>query len=202
MTKSFEVLRGMSDSDAKLLHDIQRVGWHVIKVFEREAKERPNWSFSIGLFHSFGHPEVVLFGLPLDRCMTLVNVIGREVQAGQRYQHGEEYTDILQDPYKCAFRQVPRWAGLGGILFIIGWSLTRNHNLKFYLTIVVGIAAFYLCARAGYGWIGAIAVVVLFNLSKVLHMYDNAKPDELTESKAEEQQTELPFHHENNANGS
>ena len=94
------------------------------------------------------------------------------------------------------------WAGLGGILFIIGWSLTRNHNLKFYLTIVVGIAAFYMCARAGYGWIGAIAVVVLFNLLKVLHMYDNAKPDELTEAKTEEQQTELPIHHENNANGS
>jgi hypothetical protein len=108
MTKSFEVLRGMSDSDAKLLHDIQRVGWHVIKVFAREAKERPYWAFSIGLFHSFGHPEVVLFGLPLDRCMTLVNVIGREVQAGKRYRHGEEYADILQEPYKCAFRHVPR----------------------------------------------------------------------------------------------
>jgi hypothetical protein len=108
MTRSFEVLRGMSDSDAKLLHDVQRVGWHVIKVFALEAAERPDWAFSIGLFHSFAHPEVVLFGLPLDRCMTLVNVIGRAVQAGKRYQHGEKYADILQDPYKCAFRQVPR----------------------------------------------------------------------------------------------
>jgi len=35
--------------------------------------------------------------------MALINVIGRQVQAGERYQPGEEYADILQDPYKCAF---------------------------------------------------------------------------------------------------
>jgi hypothetical protein len=94
------------------------------------------------------------------------------------------------------------WAGLGGILFIIGWTYTRNHNLKFYLTMVACLVAFYLCARAGYGWIGAIAVVVLFNFSKVLRMYDNAKPDELPDAKTEKQQTELPFRNENHANSS
>jgi hypothetical protein len=93
-------------------------------------------------------------------------------------------------------------AGLGGILFTMGWSFTRNHSLNFYLTIVACFATFYLCARAGYGWIGGIAVVVLFNLSKVLRMYDNAKPDELPGAKPEEQQTELPFPHEDHANGS
>lgn len=68
----------------------------------------PEWAFSIGLFHSFGHPEVILFGLPLERCMTLVNVIGRQAKAGTRYQSGKEYADILQNPYKCVFRDVRR----------------------------------------------------------------------------------------------
>ena len=99
---------GMPDTDAKVLQDIQRVGWHVVKVFVPKDEEGPDWAYSIGLFHSFGHPEVILFGLALDRCMTLVNVIGRQVKAGKRYQSGEEYADILQDPYKCAFRDVGR----------------------------------------------------------------------------------------------
>jgi hypothetical protein len=72
----------------------------------------------------------------------------------------------------------PMYAGFGGILFIIGWSFTRNHNLYFYLTLMVCFAAFILCARAGYAWVGVIGIVVLFNLSKVLRMYENAKPDE------------------------
>jgi hypothetical protein len=94
------------------------------------------------------------------------------------------------------------WAGVGGILFTIGWSFPRSHNLKFYLTTVACFAAFYMFARAGYGWIGSIAMLVLFNLSKVLRMYDNAKPDELPVARTEEQQTKLPFPHEDQAKGS
>ena len=108
MTRSLKELGGISDSDAKVLQDIQRVGWHVVKVFVPKGEEGPDWAFSIGLFHTFGHPEVILFGLPLDRCMTLVNVIGQQVKGGAVYQSGEEYADILQDPYKCAFRDVGR----------------------------------------------------------------------------------------------
>ena len=105
MTRALEELGGMSAPDAKVLQDIQRVGWHVVKVFVPKDEEG-DWAYSIGLFHSFGHPEVILFGLPLDRCMTLVNVIGRQVKAGKRSQSGEEYADILQDPYKCSSRDV------------------------------------------------------------------------------------------------
>jgi hypothetical protein len=108
MTRALEELGGMSAPDAKVLQDIQRVGWHVTGVFAQKGEEGPDWAFSIGLFHSFGHPEIVLFGLPLDRCVSVVTVIGQQVQAGKRYQPGEEYADILQDPYKCMFRQVAR----------------------------------------------------------------------------------------------
>ena len=89
----------------------------------------------------------------------------------------------------------PMYAGFGGILFMIGWSYTRNHNLHFYLTLMVCFAAFILCVRAGYAWVGVIGIVVLFNLSKVLRMYENAKPEELPQPKTEERQDELPFPH-------
>ena len=35
-------------------------------------------------------------------------MIGQEVKAGRRYGPGQGYADILQDPYKCVFREVNR----------------------------------------------------------------------------------------------
>jgi len=40
--------------------------------------------------------------------MDVVNVIGQEVRAGKRHEPRGEYADILQDPYRCAFREVDR----------------------------------------------------------------------------------------------
>jgi hypothetical protein len=108
MTKALEATIGMSAADTKVLQDIQRVGWHVTGVFAQTGEKGPDWAFSIGLFHSFAHPEVLVFGLPLDRCMSVVNVMGQEIRAGKRYEPEQPYADILQDPYRCVFRHVDR----------------------------------------------------------------------------------------------
>jgi len=106
MTRVLTETKGLSTPDAKVLQDIQRVGWHATGVFASEGEEGPEWAFSIGLFHSFGHPEIIVMGLPLERCMDVVNVVGEQVQRGHRYDSQHLYADILDDPYKCAFREV------------------------------------------------------------------------------------------------
>src|SRR5215470_10153226 len=108
MTKSLDEKRGLSAPDAKVLGDIQRVGWHVTGVFAQKNETGPEWAFSIGLFHSFQQPEVILFGLPFERCMDVVNVIGEQVKSGIHYDSERLYADILNDPYQCAFREVNR----------------------------------------------------------------------------------------------
>src|SRR6516225_3153735 len=105
MTRALEETAGLSGPDTKVLQDIQRVGWHVIGVFAKEGEK--GWAFSIGLFHSFGHPEVVIAG-PVRRCMTGINAIGQAIRNGKRFETGERYADILQAPYKCIFRDVDR----------------------------------------------------------------------------------------------
>jgi hypothetical protein len=79
----------------------------------------------------------------------------------------------------------PMFAGFGGILFLIGWTYTRNHNLYFYLTLMVCFAAFVFGVRTGYAWVGLIGIVVLFNLSKVLRVYGNATPAELPQAETD-----------------
>jgi hypothetical protein len=107
MTKALDGKIGMSAPDKKVLEDIQRFGWHVVSVFAQADEEEPGWAFSIGMFQTFAHPEVIIFGLPLDRCANIINEIGKAIRAGQRFESRKEYADILAEPYMCAFRQVP-----------------------------------------------------------------------------------------------
>ena len=95
MTRSLERTEGIGSSDAEVLDDIKIYGWHFVQAFATENEQGPNWAFSIGLFHSFGHPEIIVFRLSLENCMGVVNEIGRQVRAGNQYQIGREYSDIL-----------------------------------------------------------------------------------------------------------
>jgi len=106
MTRSLDNLDGLSAPDAKVLDDIRTEGFHITGVFATKDETGPDWAFSIGLFHSFGHPEVVVFGLELKICMDIISGIGRGIAKGRRYEEGKQYGDILNDPYKCKFREV------------------------------------------------------------------------------------------------
>jgi hypothetical protein len=95
----------MNRGDAQLRADIEAYGWHVIKVYEDE--EGPGFAFTIGLFQQFVHPELIVFGLPLDTMHLMLNAAGEAVRAGRTYAPGKDYDDILEG-YSCTFRPVPR----------------------------------------------------------------------------------------------
>jgi len=78
----------LDDSDRKLLSDIDRVGWHVVMIPEEDGT--PGWSFSVGLFKSFNHPEVVVFGLPLELSGQVINGISAVIQKGKTFESGQE----------------------------------------------------------------------------------------------------------------
>jgi len=97
----------LDDSDRKLLSDIDRVGWHVVMIPEEDGT--PGWSFSVGLFKTFNHPEVVVFGLPLELSGEVINGIGADIQKGKVFESGQEYPEILEGVL-CTFRPVvQRW---------------------------------------------------------------------------------------------
>lgn len=106
--KSLDSSDQLSAPDAKVLNDIRRVGWHTLGVSPRAEEEGPHWAFSIGLYHTFRHPEVMILGLPVKTCQELVNVIGKHVQVGTRYDADHDYAEILADPFRCAFKRVQR----------------------------------------------------------------------------------------------
>jgi hypothetical protein len=93
------------DHDRKLLADFGRHGWHVVGVEEDE--EGPGFAYSIGLYRSFGHPEVIVFGLPVRVMHRTINGVGEQVRSGERFGHLDEAGDVLEG-YNVAFRTVKR----------------------------------------------------------------------------------------------
>ncbi len=82
------------DFDHKLLANIARVGWGVIGIPEDD--EGPGFAFSVGLYRTHGHPEVILIGLPWDVSYALINDLGASVKDGKRYEADRTYDDLTE----------------------------------------------------------------------------------------------------------
>jgi hypothetical protein len=91
------------DHDRKLLADVRQHGWHVIGV-EADA-EGPGFAYTIGLFHTFHQPEVIIFGLDVKVMHRILNVIGEQIRKDNHIEHLDEADDVL-DGYNVCFRRV------------------------------------------------------------------------------------------------
>ena len=95
------------DSDKKLLADIRDVGWHVVLIEEDTSGHA--WAFLVGLFHSFDHPEIIIFGCRHEVMHQMINIIGYEVHDGVRFAD-ETRSPCVHEKYDCLFRAVhQRW---------------------------------------------------------------------------------------------
>ena len=92
-----------AEGDERILEDIRSVGWSVILIPEDE--EGPAFAYTLGLYHSQRHPEVLIQGLRQERLHGILNGIGEYVKGGRRFQADGEYSGILEG-YTCAFRTV------------------------------------------------------------------------------------------------
>ncbi|WP_207421171.1 DUF4262 domain-containing protein [Desertivirga brevis] len=82
----------------KLLSNIEEYGLHVVHVLEDD--KGPGFTYSIGLFHNYQHPEIIMIGLKKDLAHILINNIGFDLKEGRIYKGGTFYSDILDD-YEC-----------------------------------------------------------------------------------------------------
>jgi hypothetical protein len=103
--------------DRKLLADVEQHGWHVMGV--EEDDEGPAFAYSIGLYRSFRHPEVIVLGLPVQVMHRLINAVGEEVRSGERFEHLDESDEVL-DGYNVAFRTV-EWRHYGDYFGYARW---------------------------------------------------------------------------------
>jgi hypothetical protein len=78
----------------EMLTDIRRDGYHKIGVLS-EVEAEPEFSYTVGLFHTYKHPELVIFGLSVDTEQAILDTVSDLVANGRRFTRGDASSEIL-----------------------------------------------------------------------------------------------------------
>jgi hypothetical protein len=98
--------QGNDEVEQRVIDDVQRVGWHLIGI--ENDSEGPGFVNSIGLYHTFQQPEIIIFGLNSIATMSqIINNIGDEMRNGAGFEDWYESDQILEGN-SCMFRNVER----------------------------------------------------------------------------------------------
>jgi uncharacterized protein DUF4262 len=81
-----------SPAHDRLLGDVQEYGCHILNV---AGEGRADFSYSVGLYLNFGHPEIVVIGLSADKAMQLINLVCDRVAQGGQFDEGSLSMDLL-----------------------------------------------------------------------------------------------------------
>ena len=95
----------LDQEDVSLLERVGKYGHMVLHIPEDEVG--PGFSFSVGLTHTHGHAELLLFGLDWEVAHSYVNFLAEKIAGGRRYVDGEEVPELF-GRYAGAFVAVPR----------------------------------------------------------------------------------------------
>jgi hypothetical protein len=101
-------------SEARCQNDIQRnhlkfineFGVSILHVMEGDDPHTSEWSYTIGLWHKYRHPEVIVVGLESGLSQILLNNLNFSIrEEGRTFLDGAAPTDVL-DGYVCYFKTV------------------------------------------------------------------------------------------------
>jgi hypothetical protein len=91
--------------EQKVLDDISEYGHHVMLV--GASMEAPGFGYSIGLFQTYAHPEIIIVGLKFETLHVLINNMAFDIKNGKTFETGEFHDDILEG-FQCYVGSVPR----------------------------------------------------------------------------------------------
>jgi hypothetical protein len=83
--------------------DVEQYGLRVNHVLEDETG--PPFSYSIGLFKTYGHAEIIMVGLRQELTHTLINNMAYDIKSGKVYSASTFDADILTG-FECYITDV------------------------------------------------------------------------------------------------
>lgn len=83
---------------------VETHGWMVQGVMG--SNEMPSFSYTVGLHSSYGHPEILLFGLNVQTAQQILNDVGGRVREGEVFTHGQQDAKLFAG-FPALFGEVP-----------------------------------------------------------------------------------------------
>lgn len=96
----------LTPTERAILDEIEAAGVHVVHVGGDDGDDL-EYSFSVGLWHSFGQPEVIVFGLEAEVAEDLIQTLTDECDAGKHFLADSKH-DGLVHGFPVRFLAVPK----------------------------------------------------------------------------------------------
>jgi hypothetical protein len=90
--------------DEHIARHVRDTGWAVQLIPEDESG--PGFAYTTGLFHNYGHAELIIFGLAVEDMHAVLNDCGELVKSGRKLEPGQKLGGILGEGYDVLFREV------------------------------------------------------------------------------------------------
>ena len=92
-----------NEYERKLLENIKQHGWQCTSVGADDGD--PCFSYTIGLYHTYCYPELLLVGLPTKIAHGVLSAVAEAAATGNPFNIAEP-TDAILEGYSCVFVKV------------------------------------------------------------------------------------------------
>ena len=92
-----------TDINQRLMDDVARHGWHCVQVME--DKQGPGYSYTVGLYKTHGHPELVVIGLPPEVAHPVLGMAVDQIAKGHVFRADARDSSLLEGN-DCLIRSV------------------------------------------------------------------------------------------------
>jgi hypothetical protein len=92
------------ESEKKLIENVRQFGWSIMNVFDEKGNE-PDFSYTIGIHHTTGQPELIITGIPGEPAKGILNEIGQYMK-NHKIEPFKKYTDFLANDIPAIFLPV------------------------------------------------------------------------------------------------
>ncbi|MBJ2128273.1 DUF4262 domain-containing protein [Alteromonas sp. IB21] len=89
----------------QITDNIEKYGWQFQYVFDADG-DRPSFAYTIGLFESYSHPEIMVFGLKKDVMHTLLSNIAADIKNGATFNCDTKFSGLLSDNFETMFKEM------------------------------------------------------------------------------------------------
>jgi hypothetical protein len=90
----------------KMQLDVHRFGWHCLSVHPRAGEAGSQFTYTIGLSETFGHPEIMIFGLDSKVSHGILHDCVNMIRNGTVFLPNVAYPGVIGGDFKVLFKVV------------------------------------------------------------------------------------------------